>query len=144
MLARSLPATGKCRSKMSAGLRFRCSRRQIGVRLDSRTTDLPMRVSTVLGVVLRMCVTHLLRHSKTKHCDITIRQTRDRATLEIVNDDMQPHSEELVDCSRTLHDLSVRAGEIGGSVSLAHEPKKYRLRVDVPLSGERSLPKTLR
>lgn len=106
----------------------------VAVELDSDVTDLPVQVSTVLATVLREGVTNLLRHSKAKHCVITIRQTRDRATLEMVNDAAPlPGKERERRGGRGLANLSVRAKEIGGTVSVKHEDNVYRLRADVPL-----------
>ena len=130
---RELSLEDECRSAVSV-----LQAADISVRLDSDATDLPVRVSTVLATVLREGVTNLLRHSKAKHCEITIRQTQDRATLEIVNDDVQPNPKPPTDRGRSgLHNLSVRAGEIGGTVTVDHEPNQFRLKVDVPLRMER-------
>lgn len=130
---RELSLEDECRSAVSV-----LEAADISVRMDSDATDLPVRVSTVLATVLREGVTNLLRHSKAKHCEITIRQTQDRATLEIVNDDVQPNPKPPRDQGRSgLHNLSVRAGEIGGTVTVDHEPNMFRLKVDVPLRMER-------
>jgi signal transduction histidine kinase len=133
---RELSLEDECRSAVSV-----LQAADISVRLDSDATDLPVRVSTVLATVLREGVTNLLRHSKAKHCEITIRQTHDRATLEILNDDVQPNPKAPQDRGRSgLHNLSVRAGEIGGSVTVDHEPNEFRLKVDVPLRFDRTGP----
>jgi len=138
---RELSLEEECRSAVSV---LRAA--DISVQLDSDELDLPVRVSTVLATVLREGVTNLLRHSKAKHCEITIRQTHDDASIEIVNDDIQPapKEQEESDSGRGgLHNLSVRASEIGGSVSVEHEPNMFKLRVDVPLRIERKMPGSL-
>ncbi|HWM01567.1 MAG TPA: histidine kinase, partial [Actinophytocola sp.] len=110
----------------------------ISVQLDSDHTDLPVRVSTVLATVLREGVTNLLRHSKAKNCEITIRQSQDHAMIEIVNDDVQPSPKTPTEGGRGgVHNLAVRAAEIGGSVTVEQQPHMFRLRVDVPLRAER-------
>jgi two-component system sensor histidine kinase DesK len=133
---RELSLEEECRSAVSV-----LSAADISVRLDSEHTDLPVQVSTVLATVLREGVTNLLRHSKAKHCEITIRQTHDRASLEIVNDDLREQKKVQEQTSRGggggLHNLSVRASEIGGSVVVENEPHSFRLRADVPLRMER-------
>lgn len=142
---RELSLEDECRSAVSV-----LEAADISVRLDSDQSvvdgeaqfsghaDLPVRVSTVLATVLREGVTNLLRHSKAKNCEITIRQTHDHASLEIVNDDVQPSQKTAGESSRSgLHNLAVRAAEIGGSVTVEQKPNMFRLRVDVPLRGAR-------
>lgn len=127
---RELSLEDECRSAVSV-----LQAAGVDVRMVVEHADLPVCVSTVLATVLREGVTNVLRHSKARHCAITIRQTNDRATLELVNDDV-PSDREVLTVKRRggLDDLSVRAAEIGGSVTVEHEPTMFRLRVDVPLS----------
>ncbi len=132
---RELSLEEECRSVISV-----LSAADIAVRLDSDHTDLPVQVSTVLATVLREGVTNLLRHSKAKHCEITIRQTHDDAWLEIVNDDHQPARKDPVDRGTDLgglHNLAVRAAEIDGTVTVRHEGNVFRLRAQVPLRKAR-------
>ena len=123
---REMSIEDECRSAVSV-----LAAADVAVELDADHTDLPVQVSTVLATVLREGVTNLLRHSKAKHCEITIRQTGERASLEIVNDAAAPPAREPG--GRGLTNLSVRAKEIGGTVGVAHEGSVFRLRVDVPL-----------
>ena len=133
---RELSLEEECRSAVSV-----LSAADISVQLDSEHTDLPVQVSTVLATVLREGVTNLLRHSKAKHCEITIRQTQDHARIEIVNDDVQLSPKPQAESGRSgLHNLSVRAAEVGGSVTVEQEPNMFRLRVEVPLRAERRGP----
>ena len=126
---RELSLDDECRSARSV-----LQAAGVDVRMDVEHSDLPVRVSTVLATVLREGVTNVLRHSKARHCVITIRQTDDLATLELVNDDMPSDRETLTVGGRGgLDDLSVRAAEIGGVVTIEQEPTTFRLRVDVPL-----------
>ena len=138
---RELSLEEECRSAVSV-----LEAADICVQLEADALDLPVRVSTVLATVLREGVTNLLRHSKATHCEITIRRTQDEASIEIVNDDIQPASKQDHEESGSrggLHNLSVRAAEIGGSVNVEHEPNMFRLRVEVPLRLERKLPGSL-
>ncbi len=126
---RDMSIEEECRSAVSV-----LSAADVSVRLHCDHTDLPVRVSTVLATVLREGVTNLLRHSKAKHCEIRIRQERDRASLEILNDAAPPPARnQKQGGGGGLHNLSVRAKEIGGTVSVAHEGSVFRLRADVPL-----------
>ncbi|GAB1516685.1 hypothetical protein JCM33774_87300 [Actinophytocola sp. KF-1] len=82
-------------------------------------------------------MTNLLRHSKAKQCSITIRQTDERVTLELVNDDVPSDSDALtVSACGGLDNLAVRTAEVGGTVTVEHEPKMFRLRVDIPLPDQ--------
>ncbi|MFI7679411.1 sensor histidine kinase [Actinophytocola sp. NPDC049390] len=109
----------------------------VDVRVNVEHSDLPARVSTVLATALREGVTNLLRHSKAKQCSITIRQTDERVTLELVNDDVPSDSEaSTVGARGGLDNLSVRAAEVGGTVTVEHEPRMFRLRVDIPLPDQ--------
>jgi two-component system sensor histidine kinase DesK len=128
---RELSLEEECRSVLSV-----LAAADIAVALDSDHTDLPVQVSTVLATVLREGVTNLLRHSKAKHCEITIRQTHDDAWLEIVNDDHQPARKDKPERGADrggLHNLTVRAAEIGGTVLVQHTDNVFRLRAEVPL-----------
>jgi two-component system sensor histidine kinase DesK len=129
---RELSLEEECRSAVSV-----LAAADIAVRLDSDHTDLPVQASTVLATVLREGITNLLRHSKAKHCEITIRQTHDNASIEIANDDLQPQPKNRDASGRGLHNLSVRAKEIGGSVTVAQEQSTFRLRAEVPLRVDR-------
>ncbi|HEX2130184.1 MAG TPA: histidine kinase [Actinophytocola sp.] len=130
---RELSLEEECHSALSV-----LAAADINVRLDSEHTDLPVHVSTVLATVLREGVTNMLRHSKAKNCEITIRQTADDASISIVNDDALTPSKVAPTSSRGgLHNLSVRAGEIGGSVGVEREQNTFRLCATVPLRYER-------
>jgi two-component system sensor histidine kinase DesK len=136
---RELSLEEECRSAVSV-----LSAADVAVKMDCDHPDhpdhpdLPVQVSTVLATVLREGVTNLLRHSKAKHCAIIIRQTGDHASIEIVNDDLA-----VLPAGRNdgggcgLRNLSVRAKEIGGSVTVTRDPHAFRLRADVPLRARR-------
>jgi len=129
---RELSLEEECRSVESV-----LAAADISVRVDcDDLLDLPVGVSTVLATVLREGVTNLLRHSKAKHCDVVIRQDGEHVSIEVVNDGPQPlrtaGDEDTCD-GGGLHNLSVRAAEIGGAVSIDRAPDEFRLRAEVPL-----------
>jgi two-component system sensor histidine kinase DesK len=125
---REMSLEEECRSAVSV-----LSAADVTVRVHCDTTDLPVHASTVLATVLREGVTNLLRHSKAKHCDITIRQADDHASLEIANDAVPPRRADHEHGGGGLHNLSVRAKEIGGRITVEHEDDVFRLRAEVPL-----------
>jgi two-component system, NarL family, sensor histidine kinase DesK len=104
----------------------------VAVHMDSDHPDLSVQGNTVLATVLREGVTNLLRHSKAKHCAITIRQSADRVFIEIVNDGVRAEEHDEHD-GDGLHNLSARAEEIGGSVTAGREMDTFRLRAEVPM-----------
>ncbi|MER6758259.1 histidine kinase [Micromonospora echinofusca] len=133
---RELSLEEECRSAVSV-----LNAADIQVRLDSDHLDLPVQVSTVLATVLREGVTNILRHSKARRCDITIRQTQDDAWIEIVNDDLAVGLPRDPGSGRNgLRNLSVRAQEIGGSLTVEQQPDRFRLHAEVPLRQERHQP----
>lgn len=123
---REMSLEEECRSAVSV-----LSAADVAVHLDCDHTDLPVHVNTVLATVLREGVTNLLRHSKAKHCEITIRQHADHASVELVNDAVVPRQGNRHDGG--LHNLSARAKEIGGAVTAVHDGDVFRLRAEVPL-----------
>ncbi|WP_133902661.1 sensor histidine kinase [Actinophytocola oryzae] len=126
---REMSLEEECRSAMSV-----LAAAEVAVRLESDHIDLPVQVSTVLATVLREGVTNLLRHSKAKHCAITIRQDEDRASIEILNDALPARQDDREQQGvGGLHNLSVRAKEAGGTITVVHGPNVFRLRAEVPL-----------
>ncbi|MFL6121863.1 sensor histidine kinase [Actinophytocola sp.] len=129
---REMSLEEECRSAMSV-----LSAADVTVRLDSDHTDLPVHASTVLATVLREGVTNLLRHSKSKHCEIIIRQNDEHASIEIVNDTTAEGAAPVRAGPGGLHNLSVRAKEIGGTVTVECADNTFRLRARVPLRTAR-------
>lgn len=128
---REMSLQEECRSAVSV-----LTAADVAVRLEGDATDLPVLVNTVLATVLREGVTNLLRHSKAKHCEIIFRQCCERASIEVVNDFVAP---QLANngSGRGLHNLSVRAKEIGGKVTVTREGNVFRLKAEVPLRPAR-------
>jgi two-component system sensor histidine kinase DesK len=108
---------------------------EVDVQLDLEYQNLPANVSTVLATMLREGVTNLLRHSKATHCDITVRQTPHRVTIDLVNDgvsDEAPRPTELPGCG--ARNLQVRVETLGGTLSAEREGDDlFRLHADIPL-----------
>ena len=128
---REMSLEEECRSVVSE-----LSAADVAVRLEGDTADLPVQVNTVLASVLREGVTNLLRHSKAKHCEITIRKRCEHASIEVVNDSVAPQLDNR-GTGRGLQNLSARAKEIGGRVTVTREGNVFRLRAEVPLRAVR-------
>jgi signal transduction histidine kinase len=105
------------------------------VRMDLEYDELPVRVRTVLAVVLREGVTNVLRHSRAQHCDIVLRQDSDEVRLSIVNDGLtraDGHGEP--DDGSGIRNLSERVAKLGGALACGEEVAgTYRLLVRLPL-----------
>ncbi|HEX5406777.1 MAG TPA: histidine kinase [Pseudonocardiaceae bacterium] len=113
------------------------------VRMDLDYDELPIRVRTVLAVVLREGVTNVLRHSRARHCDIVMRQETDRVSLAIVNDGVHVDGEvdgtaldgALVGApSSGIRNLSERVAKLGGELDCGEVPAgRFQLRVNLPI-----------
>lgn len=127
---RELSLEEECRSVVSV-----LSAAGIQVWLDGEPSDMPVKASTVLATVLREGATNLLRHSKATTCRIMVGQADDRAWIEIVNDNpVTPSCGQDGDSGRDgLRNLSARAGQLGGWVSVERRPGLFRLHAEVPL-----------
>ncbi len=131
---RELSLADECRSAVSL-----LQAAGVEVRVDVEHVVVPARVSTVLATAVREGVTNLLRHSKARQCAITITATRERAVLELVNDDVSSGSAAVpAGSSGGLRNLAARVAEIGGAMTVEHELTTFRLRVDLPLRSASS------
>ncbi|HEY1573737.1 MAG TPA: histidine kinase [Pseudonocardiaceae bacterium] len=109
----------------------------VSVRMDLKYDELPVRVRTVLAVVLREGVTNVLRHSRARHCDIVLRQQSDEVSLSIVNDGLT--AGELAgpepDDGSGIRNLSERVAKLGGELDCGQDARgKFRLLVRLPLA----------
>jgi signal transduction histidine kinase len=106
------------------------------VRMDLDYDELPIRVRTVLAVVLREGVTNVLRHSRARHCEIVMRQETDQVSLAIVNDGVLPEMEDSVvgAPSSGIRNLSERVAKLGGELDCGEVPAgRFQLRVRLPI-----------
>jgi len=116
---------------------------EVHVEVDRGYAELPVAVRTMLGTVLREGTTNILRHSKAENCAITVRQTADAVTLDIVNDGVaddprptDPHG------GSGVHNVSDRVTALHGTVTAGPEDDghTYRLHVWIPLAGQDPAP----
>lgn len=108
------------------------------VRMDlDYDEQLPVRVRTVLAVVLREGVTNVLRHSTASTCDIVLRQADDTVSLAIVNDGVTLDDRLTVSGapSSGIRNLSERVAKLGGALDCgpADTEGSYRLWVSLPI-----------
>jgi two-component system sensor histidine kinase DesK len=118
----------------------------VDARMELSYEDLPVQVRTLLATVLREGVTNVLRHSRAERCEISVRQHRDSASIDIVNDGVvaltdiggpsMPSSADSPGGSG-IQNLSVRVRKLGGELSAKHLPAgRFRLHAQIPLRHE--------
>ncbi len=116
---------------------------EVNVEVDLDYAELPIPVRTMLGTVLREGTTNILRHSKAEHCQITVRQSADAVTMDVVNDGVadDPRPTDAYGGSG-VHNVSERVAALHGTVSAGPEDDghTYRLHVRIPLDGQRQTP----
>jgi signal transduction histidine kinase len=117
---------------------------EVNVEVDLDYTELPVPVRTMLGTVLREGTTNILRHSKAEHCEISVRQSADAVTLDMVNDGVadDPRPTDAIGGSG-VHNVSERVAALHGTVSAGLEEDRhtYRLHVRIPLDGQDQAPR---
>ncbi|HEX3592806.1 MAG TPA: histidine kinase [Pseudonocardiaceae bacterium] len=109
----------------------------VRVRMDLDHCELPVRVRTVLAVVLREGVTNVLRHSKASQCDIVLRHAGHEVSLAIVNDGVGLANGHVIPGapSSGIQNLSERVAKLGGDLDCgpAGTEGSYRLCVRLPV-----------
>lgn len=102
---------------------------QVDVRLEG-TDDLAAHVDALLAWSLREAITNVLRHSRPRHCAITVRCSGERARLEIVNDGVAPG---IAAGGRGLDNLEERVRAAGGALQASPTGDgHFRLLAEVP------------
>ncbi|MGP3987947.1 sensor histidine kinase [Streptomyces sp. 3N207] len=113
----------------------------IEAEVDSTLENISETVGTVLATVLREGVTNILRHSKVRHCQITVRGGPDHAVLRLVNDGVQPRPDPLdpttpqpdSDGGSGIGNLATRVAAIGGTLRAdVHEDGCFHLEASIP------------
>lgn len=111
----------------------------VAVTTEIKCGDLPTPVKTVLATVLREGITNVLRHSNAERCDISMRQTDGRVSLDIVNDGVQVNHARSHDGSG-IKNLSARIAALQGQLVAGIEADgRYGLHASAPVDdrGER-------
>ena len=109
----------------------------IHVQLDITNHELPVRTSTALATILREGITNLLHHSEAKNCHITVRQTTNTATIEILNDGVPDTPTDTRNNNgqggNGIQNLSTRVTELGGHLTAQHLPNNtFQLHASIP------------
>ncbi|MFL6130826.1 MAG: sensor histidine kinase [Mycobacteriales bacterium] len=102
----------------------------------SGAEGLPPEVGTVLAIVLREGVTNVLRHSKARRCEISVRRSRSAVHLDLVNDGIADGGPHHPQGGAGVDNLSSRVADLGGELEAGEDGEgRWRLRVTVPVPG---------
>ncbi|WP_017541277.1 sensor histidine kinase [Nocardiopsis halophila] len=112
----------------------------VDLRLRADYQDPPPRVGTVVATLIREGVTNLLRHSEAGSCTISLMQTPERITAEIVNDGAPGFGAGGAPrLGGSLRDLAHRADSLGGSLTADFlGGDRFRLALELPLPSSGS------
>lgn len=99
------------------------------VKLKAKVDKLPAAVEGVANLIIKEAVTNLMRHSRSKRCNIHVEQTQQQLFINISNQD---------DCSNItlgngLTGIKERAVQLGGTADLKIG-QSFGLKIELPLS----------
>ncbi len=105
----------------------------VAVRVDLEQVDLPVKLRTLLAKVLREGVTNVLRYTGVEHCEITVRKTEGRVSLEIVHDGTA-HEDVPEETAESLREITGEVTGHGGTLSAGPDPAgRWRLHAELPV-----------
>lgn len=107
----------------------------IDPRFEAAHGDLPERLDTVYGIVVRESVTNILRHSSASTCRIASTPT----TLTVENDAPRGRTGPP---GSGLGNLTTRLAELGGTLSVTTGPGLFRIEATVPPASPATDPAT--
>jgi two-component system sensor histidine kinase DesK len=97
-------------------------------------TPLPAPADTLLGWAVREGATNVIRHSRARHCEVSVHRREGEAVLEMVDDG---DGETGTESGSGLTGLAERAADAGGRVESGPGPDGgFRLSVAVPLRAD--------
>lgn len=111
----------------------------VDVRMRVKHGELPAPIRSLLAAVLREAATNVLQHSIAERCEITLRQTGDRLSLDIVNDGIiDPEAAAGPHEGGGLGTLAQRVAALSGVLAAGVDPDgRFRLHLSVPVARER-------
>jgi two-component system, NarL family, sensor histidine kinase DesK len=100
---------------------------------ETASTALPTAVDHLLAVILREAATNILRHSRARHCTVTLRHTHDAVHLAITNDGVPPADSAPASRPGTgLANLTARTREHGGTLTTHTRHGTFTLTARIP------------
>ncbi|MFE6227579.1 histidine kinase [Microtetraspora glauca] len=105
--------------------------------VDAPAVDLPARVQSALGWVVRETTTNVLRHGDARRCAITLRRTADEVLLTVENDgaEVRDGSGAPGRTGSGLAGLRERLGAVGGTLEAGFADRRsFRVTARVPLA----------
>jgi len=95
-----------------------------------------------LAWVVREGVTNVIRHSRAQHCLIRITSTDEYVRAEVTNDGYPREKSSTMKNGSGLSGLAERISGLGGRIVTGTSPSSngigYQLKVEIPISGERT------
>jgi two-component system sensor histidine kinase DesK len=99
-------------------------------------TPLPAPADTLLGWTVREGTTNVIRHSRARRCEVSVRRREGEAVLEMVDDGAGENGTENAGGSG-LTGLAERAADAGGRLESGPRPEGgFRLSVAVPIRAD--------
>jgi two-component system sensor histidine kinase DesK len=114
-----------------AQLKQRLLEQDFNVTFNVELSVLPAKVEGIASLIIKESVTNLLRHSATKNCVITIKQTPQQLLIEVI--DNAPCI--TLKAGNGLNGIKERAEQIGGSATFTCG-ERFTLNVALPISSE--------
>ncbi|MEU3626862.1 sensor histidine kinase [Amycolatopsis coloradensis] len=108
----------------------------VAVRVDLEQVELPVKLRTLLAKVLREGVTNVLRYTGVEHCEITVRESEGRVTLEIVHDGTA-HEDVPEETAESLRAVTGEVSGHGGTLGAGPDAAgRWRLRAELPVPDQ--------
>ncbi|WP_019632190.1 sensor histidine kinase [Actinomadura atramentaria] len=107
------------------------------VALDDLPEDAP---GPLLAVLLREAVTNVVRHSRATVCEIDVRAVGDAVRLRVANDGARASS--AARRGNGLANLTARAAEAGGRLTVRRDGDRFTLVADLPLRSSPPPPRS--
>ncbi|TMN85031.1 MULTISPECIES: sensor histidine kinase [unclassified Pseudoalteromonas] len=114
-----------------AQLKQRLLEQDFNVTFNVELSVLPAKVEGIASLIIKESVTNLLRHSATKNCVITIKQTPQQLLIEVI--DNAPCI--TLKAGNGLNGIKERAEQIQGSATFTCG-ERFTLNVALPISSE--------
>jgi signal transduction histidine kinase len=111
----------------------------VDVRMRVKIRELPARIRSLLAAVLREGATNVLQHSIAERCEITLRQSGDRLSLDMVNDGIiDPEESAGPHEGGGISALAARVATLSGELTAGLAPDgRFRLHLNVPVPRDR-------
>jgi signal transduction histidine kinase len=116
----------------------------VDVRMLVKHGELPVRIRSLMAAVLREGATNVLQHSVAERCEITLTQTGDQLSLDMINDGILdldaaagPHEGDGGGLGTLAEQVAALDGELTAGLD---EDGRFRLHLSVPVAPDQKPP----